>query len=77
MEISRIYEAVNKNLKFDVTKCKERSKLKTENLFTFERKEQLFRKFRATCGKGYRAKINISHDISQERRVLQPNIEIC
>ena len=33
MKISRIYEAVKKNLRVDVAKCKETSKLNTEYLF--------------------------------------------
>ena len=33
MKVSRIYEKVKKNLRFDVKKCKETSKLKAENLF--------------------------------------------
>ena len=33
MKISRIYETVTKSLRFDMAKCKETSKLKTENLF--------------------------------------------
>jgi len=37
MKISRIYKTVKRNLRFDVTKCKETSKLKTENLFLLEK----------------------------------------
>ena len=33
MKILRFYETVKKNLRFDITKCKEAFKLKTENLF--------------------------------------------
>jgi len=37
LKISRFYETVEKNLRFDITKCKETSKLKTENLFLLEK----------------------------------------
>ena len=37
MKIPRIYNKVKKNLRFDVTKCTEASKLKTENLFLLKK----------------------------------------
>ena len=37
MKISRFYEKVKKNFRFDITKCKETSKVKTENLFLLKK----------------------------------------
>ena len=37
IKISRIYETVTKNLRFDVIKCKETSKLKTEYIFLLKK----------------------------------------
>ena len=38
MKISKVYETVRKKLRFDVTECKETSKLKTENLFLLKKR---------------------------------------